>query len=231
MLRYFAYGTNLNPEVMARKKLRYHSRRRATLNGFRLRFNKRSMRELLPEHIGFANIVPDEGAHIEGALYEMDTALSEELDRVERCPAQYRRCSVTVSTDDEEVECFTYQALAEWTSEALIPSRNYINHILAGSDLLSPGYRRALETHDTYAGECAACHQVRTVLFRKEGGRMFVLCPSCLEAKSRWSAARGRPFSVLDTEAVMQHLMRTGKGYGSLQELVSEAVRLGLVER
>lgn len=227
---YFAYGTNLNPAVLAKKKVGFRSRQKATLRDYRLRFNKRSLRELLPDNIGFANIEPAPRERVEGALYEIDDDLESVLDRVERCPTQYLRVTLQVETEAGPHSCFAYRARPEFTSEELIPSRNYINHILVAGDLLTERYRQELEHIETYSGECAACHQVRTVLFKKEAGRMFVLCPSCLEAQSAWGAVRGRPFSVLDTEAVMQHVLRTGQGYDSIQALVADAIQRELVE-
>jgi hypothetical protein len=41
---------------------------------------------------------------------------------------------------------------------------------------------------------------------------------------------RGKKFTVLDTEAVMQHLLASKRGYSSIQSLIEEAIRLGLIE-
>ena len=67
-LRYFAYGSNCNPAVMRRKAVRFSSRTRATLPAYRLLFNKRALREALPEEIGFANVEEADGHVVEGIM-------------------------------------------------------------------------------------------------------------------------------------------------------------------
>jgi hypothetical protein len=67
------------------------------------------------------------------------------------------------------------------------------------------------------------------MLFHKEQGRMFVLCAACLESKRIWSATVGRPLTVLETESVVQHVMRS-EGYPSIRALVDDARRRGLIE-
>jgi hypothetical protein len=96
--------------------------------------------------------------------------------------------------------------------------------MLAGSDVLSPAYRAWLEWLETYAGECAVCHDVDDVIFFDEQGRLFSICPPCLEAKRIWSGTLGRTLSVLDTEALMTHLRRTRTSYASVQELIETVV-------
>jgi gamma-glutamylcyclotransferase len=229
-VRYFAYGTNMNADIMARKELSYNVRQAATLDGYGLRFNKRSLRALLPDLIGFANIVVAAEEKVEGVLYEMSDQLLDRLDTLERHPEHYQRIEVTVQTNEGPLACYTYHAQPDKIAEGLIPSRNYINHMLAVCDLLSPTYRDRLDRLETYAGECAACHQVTKLLFHKEAERMFVLCAPCLEAKGIWGDTLGRPFTVLDTEAVMGHLRKTGRAYQSIPELIADVVDLGLVE-
>lgn len=227
-IQYFAYGTNLNPKVMAKKSIVWEARRAAVLSGYTLAFNKRNERESLPSVIGFANLLSDASGRVEGALYTLDDSLLGALDRVERCPDHYERIEVTVECEGACVAGLTYRARPERTAEGLIPSRNYINHILAASALMSPQYAARLDAIETYSGECATCHRVATVLFLKEAGRMFVLCTACLEAKRIWSSTLGRPISVLDAESVMQHVLRS-KGYPSIQALVEDAVNRGLI--
>jgi gamma-glutamylcyclotransferase (GGCT)/AIG2-like uncharacterized protein YtfP len=220
----------MNPAIMKRKKLPYGRRDPAVLIDYALRFDKKSQRELLPVEIGFANIVPAPGERVEGVLYELDDALAGRLDELEKYPQHYDRIEVTVHTDAGVQRATTYTARPEMTAPDLVPSRNYINHILAGGEGLSAAYRQRLEDLETYAGECACCHRVRKVLFVRERGRMFVLCAPCVEAKQMWGDVRGRKFSVLDTEAVMQHLLTAGQGYESIQSLIESAIRLGLIE-
>ena len=55
-MKYFAYGSNCNPAVMATKGIEFTARTRGSLTGYRLLFNKKALRDRLPEGIGFANI-------------------------------------------------------------------------------------------------------------------------------------------------------------------------------
>ena len=41
-MKYFAYGSNCNAAIMKRKGVEFTSRERATLRGYRLKFNKKS---------------------------------------------------------------------------------------------------------------------------------------------------------------------------------------------
>ena len=45
MINYFAYGSNCDPALLQKKGVPFASRRRATLHGYRLLFNKKSLRE------------------------------------------------------------------------------------------------------------------------------------------------------------------------------------------
>ena len=87
-----------------------------------------------------------------------------------------------------------------------------------------------VERLEGHSGECAACHRVATLVIREDGCHPFGLCQRCAEAREVWGATRGRPFSVLETEAVMRHIIETGRGYASIGELIEDAVRLGLIE-
>ena len=227
-MRYFAYGSNMNPAIMRRKRLDSTSRRRATLRGYGLRFNKKSGREKLPVTIGFANVSESRGEVVEGVLYELPDELLPRLDEGERCPEHYARIEVRVETEAGPCDAMTYTAQPAQIAEGLIPSRNYINHILAASDLLSPEYSSSLEKLETYSGECACCHKVREMIFVREGEHLFVLCAPCREAQQIWSDTHGRKLTVIETEAIMRHLLSSGSGYPSIRALIQEAVSLGV---
>jgi gamma-glutamylcyclotransferase (GGCT)/AIG2-like uncharacterized protein YtfP len=216
---------------MSRKGLVFTARGPAVLRGYQLRFNKRNQRAALPPGVGFANLVPESGARVEGVLYELPGELQERLDRLERSPEHYERLTVTLETLDGEREGVTYRARPELTAEGLVPSRNYVNHILSAGALLSAEYRAELERLETFAGACAACHKTSEILFHREAERLWAVCSPCLEARRLWGETLGRQLSILDTEAVMQHLLRTGAAYDSVLTLLDEAVRLGLIQR
>ena len=155
---YFAYGSNCDPAIMAKKQVKFTSRKRGRLSGYRLRFNKLALRERLPEGIGFANINEDPSGLVEGIIYEVVDEDVARLDESERYPDHYGRISIIVESDGGPIECQTYQAQPDKTADGLVPSRNYLNHILAGRDFLSQQYFEALDQSLTYVGDCAICH-------------------------------------------------------------------------
>jgi gamma-glutamylcyclotransferase (GGCT)/AIG2-like uncharacterized protein YtfP len=184
---------------------------------------------VLPVDIGFANVVQHPGDEVEGALYDVPDELLSRLDELEKSPAHYARIEVTVVTASGKCTCITYSAQPEMVADGLVPSRNYINHILAARDLLSPDYSARQEAIETYSGECACCHRVREMIFTKETGNMFVLCAPCREAKQIWSDTHGSKLTVLETEAIMQHVL-SGASYSSVQALIQDVIRRGLIE-
>ena len=229
-MKYFAYGSNCNPAVMKKKGVRFTSRRRAVLRGFRLLFNKKAMRRNLPEDIGFANINQDANGNVEGILYEIADADLERLDSSERYPDHYDRIEVTVETDEEQHRCFTYRAQPDKVSEGLKPSRNYLNHILAAGDFLSRQYHEALDKSHAYEGDCVCCGKLTEVVFIKESDRLYMVCQSCREARLLWGDVRGRAFTVVETEAVMKHLVLGGGGFPSVNELIREAIAARVID-
>ena len=183
VMNYFAYGSNCNPEVMAKKRVDFTSRSRGTLSGYRLLFNKIAHRERLPDGIGFANINSDSTAIVEGVIYEIPDEHLQRLDESERYPEHYARLSVQVETESGVMDCQAYQAQPDKQADGLVPSRNYLNHILAARDLFSKPYFDALDQSLTYTGECSCCHSRGEVLFFSDSDQTCMLCRPCREAK------------------------------------------------
>ena len=120
---------------------------RAVLEGYRLVFNKRSTRN--PRE-GYANIVKDESSVVEGILYEIAEEDIERLDRYEGYPYHYYREKVRVRLPNgDTVEATVYIARQEMTAEGLKPTREYLNHLLKGCDLLSKEYCEKLRNTST----------------------------------------------------------------------------------
>jgi gamma-glutamylcyclotransferase (GGCT)/AIG2-like uncharacterized protein YtfP len=230
MSKYFAYGSNCNPSVMQKKGVAFSSRQKAVLPGYRLQFNKKSLRQKLPDSIGFANIEPDPEGTVEGILYEIEDASLPLLDESERYPSHYDRIIVVVQTQAGDQECCCYKAQPNKTAAGLIPSRNYLNHILAAKDFLSRQYFEALDQSQTYTGECASCHEHGEVLFVKEKDQMYTLCQPCREARLVWGEARGYRLTVPETEAVMTELVMQGDGFSTIEALIAEAIARKLID-
>lgn len=229
-MKYFAYGSNCNPAIMRKKSVEFTSRQRASLRGYRLKFNKMALRELLPDSIGFANINVDPDRVVEGILYDIIDEHQARLDESERYPDHYGRIVVTVDTESGPQDCSAYQAQPDKTAEGLVPSRNYLNHILTAGDFLSRQYYEALDQSQTYAGKCACCYTTGVVLFLRESDRMYTLCQACREARMVWGDVRGRKLSVAETEAIMSGLVKQSAGFPTLRDLIDEAINLKLID-
>jgi len=135
---YFAYGSNMNPQRVATRGLRFERVSGATLAGVRLAFDKQSR-----EHpsCGHANLVFDRAERVEGVLYALeDAAEIARMDRFERTPINYSREIVVVTTGNLRVAAWTYFANPAVTREGLRPERAYLDHLLAGRPYLSRDY-------------------------------------------------------------------------------------------
>ena len=97
---YFAYGSNLASARMRKRVPGAQARGTARLEGWRLATDKPGA-----DGSAKANLVRDAGAHVWGALWEIDDAGFAALDRCER---DYERIAVAVATQGGGVEAWTY---------------------------------------------------------------------------------------------------------------------------
>jgi gamma-glutamylcyclotransferase len=142
-MRYFAYGSNMDPERMRKRSISFSQRIRAVLKGYRLEFNKVASRN--PQE-GYANAVKFEEGIVEGVLYEIPDSDLSRLDRFEGYPDHYDRVMIKVELNDgQKLEAIIYIAQRDRIAEGLKPSRDYLDHLLAARDILSESYRRKLE--------------------------------------------------------------------------------------
>ncbi len=153
-MMYFAYGSNCNPLVMERKKVRFVSRRRAVLSGYRLLFSKKSLRPGVPAGVGYANIHLDSRHFVEGILYEIVPGDLPNLDASERYPDHYTRIEVCVESETGPVPCSAYQAQPDKIAEGLLPLREYLDHLLAARDFFTAEYYAALAANEIHPEVC-----------------------------------------------------------------------------
>ena len=140
---YFAYGSNMDPERVCGRLGRLPDRKTATLADWVLKFNKIALRN---SQEGYANIDKQNGEKVEGIVYEITTEELRKIDLREGYPIHYNRINIVVRTgDNKEIEVVTYIAQPSKVREGLRPSREYLNHLLAARELLSPNYIRKLE--------------------------------------------------------------------------------------
>lgn len=145
-MKYFAYGSNMNPQRMKDRRIRFTSRIPASLPGYSLRFNKVASRN---SQEGFANIVPAVNDVVEGVLYDIYDADLQKLDEYEGYPEHYDRQKLTVLTAAGEEEAIAYIACPDKIREGLKPTRKYLAHLLAAKDMLSEDYYLRLLCCDT----------------------------------------------------------------------------------
>jgi hypothetical protein len=143
---YFAYGSNMNALRLFEERLKPEGvgagdRIAGRLDGWRLAFNKQGR---VPG-TGAGNIVLAPGEAVHGTLNLLPAKGFEVLDRYEGVAGgHYERRIVPVLRGDTgvPVEAITYVALL--TGEDLRPTRAYLDHLLAGQDLLPADYFRRL---------------------------------------------------------------------------------------
>jgi hypothetical protein len=147
---YFAYGSNMDParlqERCTDKGAPILARVAGHLAGWRLAFNKK--RRNRPDE-GAANVVEDPAGLVEGTLNRMPPAGLDLLDVDEGVNlGQYRRHAVRVMRVDMSVlvDAVMYVALPSVVATGLRPPRWYLDHLLAGRDLLSRQYHAVLAT-------------------------------------------------------------------------------------
>jgi cation transport regulator ChaC len=148
---YFAYGSNMDMARLYEARLKPHGvpvRQRilGQLSGWQLVFNKTWHRF---SGGGAANIVPHETGITYGTLNLMPPKGLDILDHFEGvADGHYERRSVRVAVGDEghAVDAIAYVGVKELDA-TLIPPRFYLDHLLAGRDLLPPSYTAWLQSH------------------------------------------------------------------------------------
>ncbi|MET1076443.1 MAG: gamma-glutamylcyclotransferase family protein [Pseudomonas sp.] len=145
---YFAYGSNMNPARMASRGLLFDLMLPGRLDGFALCFNKRAVDR--PGH-AYANIRQQPGAVVEGVLYRLHRLDEiEKMDPFEGTPIYYSRERLTVQTAQGPQPAWVYIANPALWQEGLMPSREYLDHLLAGKAHLSAAYWAALAAVATH---------------------------------------------------------------------------------
>lgn len=144
---YFAYGSNMNVERVKERKVNFIQRKSASVKDHKLVFDKKDSEN---PGMAYANIQPEENSVVEGVLYLTDYESIKKLDVFEGVPVLYRRKEIEVITNSgERVKAWVYIA-----NGPLLPSgkppRDYLEHLLAGRDLLSKDYHEQLSKVETW---------------------------------------------------------------------------------
>lgn len=125
----------MDKERMIERGLDFTSRQFGKLDGYKLAFNKKSKQGMA------ANIEPSNYNYIEGVIYDFPDKNINYLDSKEGYPNHYDRIQVTViDSDGTSIQATTYIAMHDKIVNGHSPNREYLNHLLAGQDILSKEY-------------------------------------------------------------------------------------------
>jgi len=119
------------------------------LDGFGLRFNKRSRRD---DNLACANMVWARSERIQGILYELES-IEEiiKLDPHEGSPWRYSRELFNVQTSGAVQPAWIYVANPAVLDDTVLPGRWYIEHLLAGRDYLTEDYWQRINNTECLA--------------------------------------------------------------------------------
>jgi gamma-glutamylcyclotransferase (GGCT)/AIG2-like uncharacterized protein YtfP len=140
MIKYFAYGSNMDMSRLSTRGVNPITRSKGTLKNWKLKFNKKAS----AGDWSFANIEPSEGDSVEGLVFDIKEGDLKLLDKFEGAPRHYRREILIVETYTEEINCITYIAQPEHIVEGLLPQKDYIQFLINGSKMLSEEYQEML---------------------------------------------------------------------------------------
>lgn len=125
---YFAYGSNMCREVMAKIAPSAKVRDVGRLDGHRLAFTRRSV----VWHAGVADIPEFPGFSVYGVLYDIQPDELIALDRKEGAPSSYQHIDITVNTDRGPVKAMTY-TVVDPKLEEIPPHADYLQQIIDGA--------------------------------------------------------------------------------------------------
>ncbi|TVY01496.1 gamma-glutamylcyclotransferase family protein [Paenibacillus cremeus] len=98
---------------------------------------------------GVADLLPAKGQQAEGVLYRIPIDQVPSVDAREGADLDrpiYRRIPITVYRDQIPIAAFTYEVINK-RSEEYPPHPDYMETILDGADILTPGYVNSLIAH------------------------------------------------------------------------------------
>jgi gamma-glutamylcyclotransferase (GGCT)/AIG2-like uncharacterized protein YtfP len=133
-LLYFAYGCNMNADVLSRVVgARVTRGSPACADGWRLGFNKGGEGETGATVT--ATIVRTAGCRVYGVVYRLGLAALRALDAFEGAPEHYERQPIWVAPVGRRAAqaAITYVARPEWVSVSGRPDPDYVQSLLSGA--------------------------------------------------------------------------------------------------
>ena len=137
-VQYFAYGGNLDPEVLKKRNIWPKSRKEFILDNYKLTFNH----ETPFKDLAMASIEKSPGSKVPGVIYELNTIDVLRLDCMESHIVFNRYGKNFIRTSDN-TEIFFYKT--NRPRAGLSPTRAYLDKILNGYSLLKQVYGSFLE--------------------------------------------------------------------------------------
>ena len=132
----------MNPERVRNRGLDFDCVVAGCVPGLGLRFNKQSKEH---PHCGHANLVRAPSETAEGVLYRLTSDdMIRRMDPFEKAPVNYSRECIAVQTEQGPIVSWVYFANPAVLRDGLVPSQDYLNHLLAGRPYLSPDYHSRL---------------------------------------------------------------------------------------
>jgi gamma-glutamylcyclotransferase len=130
----FAYGSNLNLERLKSRARNWDGRYKAAfLLNYELRFNLCVNISTEQARVG-ANVVPHPTRRVHGILVNLNQDDLFEIDKCEGHPKWYKRIKLHIELEDSSrVEAFAYVAQPLWIKEGVLPSADYLDHIVRGA--------------------------------------------------------------------------------------------------
>lgn len=123
---YFAYGSNINLDQMARRCPNAKVVGPVKLEGYELTFRGRM------DGSGVANIEPKEGSVVHGLLWRITPSCEAALDLYEGAPRLYAQQNVAVRDSKGRKRNVMAYVMTEQFREPAMPSRYYFDGILDG---------------------------------------------------------------------------------------------------
>ncbi|OOG77135.1 gamma-glutamylcyclotransferase family protein [Algoriphagus sp. A40] len=146
MFSYFGYGSNINLISLRAKGVEPVTSQKATLRGWKLRFN---VQHWFRHEGGMGNIEPGTADdRVEGMVYLCEDEHLASMDAMESYGVAYDRIAVSLETETESVTAWAYIGLPEFIDDSCLPSRRYLNIIHKGAIAagLSESYIKKLES-------------------------------------------------------------------------------------
>jgi gamma-glutamylcyclotransferase len=142
---YFAYGHNMDPDVLAQREVEFTRVCTGKVRDVRLVFHKPGA-----DGTGKADLQDHRGSSVEGVIYDVPEASLVNLDVYEGVDkGHYRRRLMKVQTFKGELECVVYRAMK--FKNGLKPSRAYLGALVRGAEFhkLSAEYQQSLKSYAT----------------------------------------------------------------------------------